>query len=89
VIPGQSPPIYRFFVAAAFNNVRGAEKELNTAIRSGVYRDKLGAMHYAMYRLYYRVGRYLEAALELRRCWAQPGAEQPTADIRIGRRCQS
>jgi len=76
---GQAPLIYRFFVAAAFNDVPGAEKELNTAIRSGIDRDRSAAMHYAMYRLYYRVGRYHKAVLELRQCWAQPGAEEPTA----------
>ncbi len=45
VISGHAPALYRFFVAAAFNDVRGAEKELTTAIRAGTYRDKFAAMH--------------------------------------------
>jgi hypothetical protein len=77
VVSREAPPLYRFFVAAAFNDVHGAEKELSAVIRSGSYRERLAAMHHAMYHLYYRTGRYHEAALEARRWWAQPDAGDP------------
>ncbi|MGO9260039.1 MAG: retropepsin-like aspartic protease [Bryobacteraceae bacterium] len=79
VISGQAPTVYRFFVAAAFNEVRGAEKELSAAIRSGADRGRLAAMHYAMNRLYLRVGQYHKAVRELRLCWAQPDTAPPDA----------
>jgi len=64
------PPLYRFFVAAAFNHEQDADKELKAAARSGASREQLAGMHHAMYRLYSRVGRYRKAILELRQCWA-------------------
>lgn len=79
VISGQAPTLYRFFVAAAFNDLRGAEKELKTAFRFGTYGDRLAAMHYAMYRLYMRVGQYHKAIREIRLCWAQPDTPPPDA----------
>jgi hypothetical protein len=74
VISGQAPTLYRFFVAAAFNDVRGAEKELSTAIRLGTHRDRL-----AMYHTYLRVGRYHRAVREVRLCWARPDTAPPDA----------
>ncbi len=70
VVSGGAARLYRFFVAAAFNDVRGAEGELRAAIRSGTSREQLAGMHHAMYRLYARIGRYRKATLELRKCWA-------------------
>ncbi|MGD0872143.1 MAG: retropepsin-like aspartic protease [Bryobacteraceae bacterium] len=64
------PPLYRFFVAVAFNDERGAEKELSTVARSGASREQLADMHHALYRLYYRNGHYRKAALEERQTWA-------------------
>jgi hypothetical protein len=70
VVSGGAPRLYRFFVAVAFNDVRGGEGELRAAIRSGTSREQLASMHHAMYRLYSRIGRYRKATLALRRCWA-------------------
>lgn len=79
-LSGQVPTIYRFFVAVAFNDVCRAEKELSAAVRSGAYRDKLAGMYYAMNRLYFRLGRYHNGVVELRRCWSQPDITPPDAE---------
>jgi hypothetical protein len=63
----KAPAFYRFFVAAAFNDERAAEKELRALTRSGVSPEQLADAHFALYRLHYRFGHYRKAIVEMRR----------------------
>ena len=69
VMSGPAPPLYRFFVAAVFNDQRSALESMSAVTHSGAKADQLAPLHYALYRLYYRLGRYRESAAEERRTW--------------------
>jgi hypothetical protein len=73
-----APPLYRFFVAAAFNDQRSTLQTMSAVARSGVKADQLASLHYALYRLYYRIGRYRESAAEERRTWAIAPENSPS-----------
>jgi hypothetical protein len=62
VLDSHSPPLYRFYVAAAFNDAKSAEKELREVARAGEHKDRLADMYYRLNRLYYRIGNYRKAA---------------------------
>ena len=85
VMSGPAPPLYRFFVAAAFNDQRSALQTMSAVTHSGTNADQLASLHYALYRLYYRLGRYRESAAEERRTWAlasdSPPDEASKADL--------
>ncbi len=70
-----SPPLYRFYVAAAFNDAKSAEKELREVARTGEHKDRLAKMYYTLNRLYYRIGNYRKAADALERCLALAGQD--------------
>jgi hypothetical protein len=86
VMSEPAPPLYRFFVAAAFNDQRSALQTMSAVTRSGAKADQLAPLHYALYRLYYRLGRCRESAAEERRTWAlapdhSPSDEASKADL--------
>jgi Aspartyl protease len=68
----KSPPFYRLITAAAFNDVRGAEKEIPAVMHSGLSPQQLGEVHYQLYRLYNRIGQYHNAVAEARKAWSIP-----------------
>jgi hypothetical protein len=72
VVAGRVQPYHRLITAAAFNDVRSAEKELTAVIRSGPSPEQLGEVHYQLYRLYSRIGQYRRAAVEERKVWSIP-----------------
>jgi hypothetical protein len=67
---GTTPPFFRGLVAAAFNDVAGAEKYLGAAIAGGLDHDKLYAAHQALAEAYFRNGRYQKGVAEGRQTWA-------------------
>jgi hypothetical protein len=78
----RAPPFYRLLVAAAFNDVRAAEKELSAVIRSGAGQEQLADVHYALYRMYYRSGHYRKAITEMRQIASlAPGRTPSKAEI--------
>ena len=77
VMSGPAPPLYRFFVAAVFNDQRSALESMSAVTHSGAKADQLAPLHYALYRLYYRLGRYRESAAEERRTWAMASDSRP------------
>jgi hypothetical protein len=86
VMSGPTPPLFRFFVAAAFNDQRSALQTMSAVTHSGAKADQLAPLHYAFYRLYYRLGRYRESAAEERRTWDlgpdhSPSDEASKADL--------
>ena len=85
VMSEPAPPLYRFLVAAAFNDQRGALQNMRAVTRSGAKADQMAPLHYALYRLYYRLGRCRESAAEARRTWAMapdsPPDEASKADL--------
>jgi hypothetical protein len=70
IMAQKSQPFYRLRVAAAFDDVRRAEKELPAVMRSGATPQQLGDTHYQLYRLYNRIGQYRKAAEEERKLWS-------------------
>ena len=70
VLDSHSSPLYRFYVAAAFNDAKSAEKELSEVVKAGEARDRLANMYFTLNRLYYRIGSYRKAADALERCLA-------------------
>jgi hypothetical protein len=75
VLDSHSPALYRFYVAAAFNDAKSAEKEVREVARTGEYKDRLGNMYFTMNRLYYRIGNYRKAADAMERCLALAGQD--------------
>jgi hypothetical protein len=75
VLDSHSPPLYRFYVAAAFNDAKSAEKELREVARAGEHKDRLANMYFTLNRLYYRIGNYRKAADALERCLALAGQD--------------
>ncbi len=80
VLNSHSPPLYRFYVAAAFNDAKSAEKELRDVARAGEHKDRLANMYFTMHRLYYRIGNYRKAAEALERCQALAGQDPDPSD---------
>ena len=70
IVAQKAQPFYRLIVAAAFNDVRRAEKELPAVMRSGATPRHLGDVRYQLYRLYSRIGQYRKAAEEERKLWS-------------------
>src|SRR5580692_3072920 len=86
VMSGPTPPLFRFFEAAAFKDQRSALRTMSAVTHSGAKADQGAPLHYALYRLYYRLGRYRESAAEERRTWAlapdrSPSDEASKADL--------
>src|SRR5437016_5062422 len=69
----------------AFNDERGAEKELTALTRSGASPEQLTSVHDTLYHLYYRDGHYHKAIMEMQRTaalapnWAPSEAEKAHA----------
>ncbi|MCX6628462.1 MAG: hypothetical protein NTW28_12625, partial [Candidatus Solibacter sp.] len=86
----EAPPLFRFFVSAAFNDARGAERDLKAVVRSGATRKQLTDAHYALKHLYYRNGQYRKASAEMRRVvelasdWVPSEAEKANMEA-VGR----
>jgi hypothetical protein len=77
VLDSHSPPLYRFYVAAAFNDAKSAQKELREVARAGEHKDMLADMYHTLNRLYYRIGNYRKAADAAERGLALPGQDDP------------
>jgi predicted aspartyl protease len=72
------PALYRGLAAAAFNDIRRAEREFRAAIRSHAGRDQQYAAHEALFHASFRNGWYRRAAMEAKKKWAlKPGNEPP------------
>jgi len=71
--------LYRFYVAAAFNNEKSAEKELHAILGTGEDRDRLADIYFTLNRLYYRIGKYRKAAEAMERCLILSGQAQQDA----------
>jgi hypothetical protein len=84
VMSGSTPPFYRFFVATAFNDRRSALQTIRVVTRSGAKADQLASLHYALYRLYYRLGLYRESAAEARRTWVLAPDQAPSGEAAKG-----
>jgi hypothetical protein len=80
VLASHSAPLYRFYVAAAFNDAKSAEKELRVVARAGEHKDRLANMYFTLNRLYYRVGNYRKAADAMERCLALAGQDPDPSD---------
>ncbi len=80
VLDSHSPPLYRFYVAAAFNDETSAEKELRATLRAGEQKDRLANMYFTLNRLYYRTGNYRKAAHVLERCLALAGQDPDSSN---------
>ena len=76
----KSPAFDRFVVAAAFNDIRGAEKLMSALLRSASDKEQLRGVHYAMFRLYQRNGRYRKAAAEARQGFDAPAPGESNPD---------
>jgi Aspartyl protease len=81
VLASHSPPLYRFYVAAAFNDAKSAERELREVARAGENKDRLANMYFTLNRLYYRIGEYRKAADALERCLALAGQDPDRATL--------
>ncbi|MCU1238553.1 MAG: hypothetical protein JWP63_6520 [Candidatus Solibacter sp.] len=77
VITGESPAIYRGFVATAFNHDARAEREFRAATRSRPGRDLQYAVHEALFNANLRNGSYRRAAMEAKKKWAVKPEEMP------------
>ena len=80
VIAGQTPPLYRAAVAAAFNDIGRAETEFRSVTRSSAPPETLARAHQMMADLYQRNGLYRKAAMEIRRKWAVTPEKAPSAE---------
>jgi hypothetical protein len=79
VVSSKVAPLYRCFVAAAFGDESGAERELSAIKRSSVSRQQLADAYFSLYRMYQRKGKYKRAVMEERRTWELASADrQPT-----------
>ena len=76
----KSAPFYRVVVAAAFNDIRGAEKAMSALQRSGANKDQLTVAEDAMSHLYRRNGFYRRAAAEVRKFAGPPAPGESNAD---------
>ena len=81
VVAVKAPPFYRLIMATAFNDVRGAEKEISAVMRSGLSPQQLGEVHYQLYRLYNRIGQYHNAVAEERKLWSTAEAGWTPSDV--------
>jgi Aspartyl protease len=80
VLDSHSPPLYRFYVAAAFNDEKSAEKELRAVLRASEHKDRLANMYFTLNRLYYRIGKYRKGAEAMERCLALSGQDPDVAN---------
>jgi len=76
----QSPLFYRLAAAAAFNDIRGAEKAMTALEKSGANRDQISGAHQAMAHLYRRNGFYRRAGAEVRKFATPPAQGESNAD---------
>jgi hypothetical protein len=81
VLASHSAGLFRFYVAAAFNDAKSAEKELREVARAGEHKDRLANMYFTLNRLYYRTGLYQKAADALERCLALAGQDPDRATL--------
>jgi hypothetical protein len=65
VVASNAQPWYRLVVDAAFDDLRGTESEWKKLGPARTPKERLADTHYAMYRLYLRLGRYRQAVAEL------------------------
>jgi hypothetical protein len=65
VIARDVSPVYRLVVDASFDDLHGTESEWKKLGPAGTPKEQLADAHYAMYRLYLRLGRYRQAVAEL------------------------
>lgn len=79
-VSDSSPLFYRLVTAAAFNDIRGAEKLMSALLRSASDKEQLRGAHYAMFRLYQRNGRYRKAAAEARQVFDAPAPGESNPD---------
>ncbi len=64
VVSGEAPLLYRVIVATAFHDVRGAEAAMKALLQSKPSGDEAADAHFAMFRMYERMGRMRASSAE-------------------------